>query len=190
MEMPKDYETAQVIGGAKKLPPNGYVCVVKKAEERNNKNGKPMLVVAFEIYDGEYKGFFSEKFEKKKDFAAPGEQVKWPNDGMLYLNVYDKEGNTAKGFKTFCEALKDSGANIVWGQGFCQSITGKLFGALFRRREEQFDGKVFWSCKAFNYISVERIQKGDFSIPEDEPLRSQDFDAPGFSALDESDVPF
>lgn len=194
MNKPQDYDTAQVIGNSKKLPPGGYVCKIRKAEERNNRKGNPMLVCALDIFDGEYKDFFMNKFQEKKQYAKHGEQAKYPNDGMLYLNVYDKDGNTSRGFKTFVEALIASGATPSWDDNFCDTITNKLVGVVFRRSEEEYEGRIYWACKPYNYTSVEKIQKGEFTVPDDVPLTPQnndtEYDVPGYSSLSDDDVPF
>lgn len=192
MNKPNDYDTAQTMGESKKLPPNGYICVIRNAEERKTKKGGDMLVAVLDIYDGEYKDFFMNKYKTKKEYAAPGENVKYPNDGIAYLPVYTSEGKTSRKFKTFCEALQDSGTELQWNENFAKSMVGKLIGVVFGREESEYDGKTWWACKPYTFKSVDDIRDGKFSIPDDKPLSdSYDPQPPnGFSALSDDDVPF
>ena len=191
MQKPNDYDTARTMGESKKLPPNGYICVIKDAEERKTKKGADMLVAVLDIYEGEYKDFFMDKYEEKKSYAKPGTKAKYPNDGIAYLPVYTNEGKTSRKFKTFCEALQASGTSLEWNENFAKSMVGKLIGVVFGREESEYDGKTWWACKPFTFKSVDDIRNGNFSVPDDRPLEQDDYQPPnGFSALSVDDVPF
>lgn len=196
MNKPNDYDTAQAFGESRKLQPGGYVCIIRRAEERTMKDGRQMLVAVLDVFDGEYKDYFMSKFNKRKEYAEPGEKVKYPNDGIAYLPVVTKEGKTNGKFKAFCKALEQSGAKISWDDKFCEAITHKLLGVVFRREENEYEGNVWWGIKPYSFCSVEKIQNGDFTVPDDYPLSEQNGSADAsqqpqaFSSMSYDDVPF
>ena len=67
------------------LPKGAYVVVIKNAKEVPNKNGAGThLEIAFDIAEGEYKGFYMAQFEQ-----STSEDKKYSRDAYYYLNVPD-----------------------------------------------------------------------------------------------------
>ena len=167
MKKPNNY--ANTTTESKKLPAGGYICKIVACKETESKAGKPMLKIALEILEGEHRGFFAELWRDRKMAAFPNE-AKYPNEGTAYILTEDYEGNCSKSFKGFCTALEDSG-NIVWNaQDELADLTGAVVGVLFRREENEYEGRTFWQTKPFSFRSVDRIRKGDYTVPEDKPL--------------------
>ena len=108
---PKDYDDVR-IGESRILPAGGYVCKILKAEETESKAGRPMIKVAFDITDGEFAGYFREKFDRWKTGSDDPMSVKWPFAGTKWILLYDNEGATNKEFKGFCTALEESGTEV------------------------------------------------------------------------------
>ena len=186
---PKDYDNVR-IGSERILPAGGYVCKILKAEETESRAGRPMIKVAFDITEGEYAGFFREKFDGRKAAAEDPTEVKWPFNGTKWILLYDNEGGTNRDFKSFCTALEESGTE-VWKKDMLDAagLKDAKLGVIFRREEHDYMGR-FWRTVPVGFRSVKTIQDGTFNVPEDKPLPAQSTEpADSFSAL-EGDIPF
>ena len=190
---PKDYEDVKV-GEYKTLPAGGYICRIMKAEETVSRTGKPMLKVAFDICEGEYTGYFMDQFQNRKAAADEPNEVKWPFSGTKWVMFLDNEGNTNRDFKAFCTALEESGTE-VWVKDTLDAtrLKNAQIGIVFRREEQEYEGKTSWRTVPFRFRSVEAIETGDFTVPENKPLnKAPALDLTGvdsFSAA-EDDIPF
>lgn len=182
MYKPNDYDSVS-LSSFKELPPGGYVCRIIKAEERKTSTDKPMLVAAIDICEGEYSNYFMNLFRDRKKNSDNPLNVKYPNNGMVYLVVLNAEGQTRKQFKSFITSVEESSGHVVWGDNFCKSLEGATVGVLFGREEyEGNDGKNHWSTKPFFFRSVDKILSGDWTVPEDRPLPEMvGYGAPNFS---------
>ena len=195
---PKDYDDVQV-GDYRILPAGGYICRILKAEETTSRNGnKPMIKVAFDICDGEFTGYFMDSFKARKEAAENPAEVNWPFSGTKWIMFLDSEGRTNRDFKAFCTALEESGAE-VWKDDLIDAANLKNaeIGVIFRREEHKYMNQTSWRTVPFRFRSVKSIESGDFSIPEDKPLKN-DYKGTGFMPADgidsfsaaEDDIPF
>ena len=185
MNKPNDYDSAPMLVEGD-LPPGGYVCQVKKIEETASKNGNAMLKIALDIYEGQYAGFYQDKFDSNTRLGK-----KWPS--VFNQLIYDKDGNTNRSFKSFCEKMKESnGIEIPWGDHFCSALKGKLIGVTFGREQfEGNDGMLHWTTKPKYWKTVSEIREGKYTVPEDRPLKQETSTAPqGFDAISDEDLPF
>lgn len=186
MRKPNNYENTSA-GESKRLPAGGYICSIVSAEETKSRAGRPMLKVELEIAEGDYKGWFNEVWTAKKLAAFPNE-AKYPNEGTAYVLAEDSAGNCSRNFKQFCTALEDSG-NIVWDGGELADLTGSVVGVIFRREENEYNGKRYWQTKPLSFRSIETIHSGKFTVPEDKPMAEAEPQYKGFKAVNE-DCPF
>lgn len=187
---PKDYDDVKV-GEPRILPADGYICKILKAEETESKTGKPMLKIAFDIADGEFKGYFRDMFDAWKKGADDPQSVKWPFTGTKWVMLYDSEGATNRDFKSLCTALEDSGI-LVWKKDVFDvgALKDAQLGIIFRREEHEYNNIRSWRTVPWGFRSVEAIEKGTFNVPEDKPLPERTLtDADSFSAM-EDDIPF
>ena len=190
----KDYDDVK-IGGFRVLPANGYVCRILKAEDYRSKSGRDMLKVAFDIEEGDYRGYFREQFNDRKDAAEDKATVKWPFNGTKWIFYEDSEGHTSRDFKSFCTALEDSG-NIVWGTNdelLMEGLKDAQVGIIFRREEHEYMNQTSWRTVPFGFRSVDTIRGGKFNVPDDKPLppKFDSFgDIPDSFAAAEDDIPF
>lgn len=191
---PKDYDEVRV-GGYTVLPADGYICEILKVEETKSRTDKDMLKVAFDIAEGDFKGYFRKLFDERKAAAEHPNEVKWPFNGTKWILLLNSEGQTNRDFKSFCTALEDSGTDVWKNDTFdAGSLKGAKLGIIFRREEHEYNGAASWRTVPWGFRSVETIEKGTFNIPEDKAL-------PGFvSSVDlteidsfqaaEDDIPF
>lgn len=168
MRKPDDYDQVSKFSDGV-LPPGGYICKIIKVQETASKNGNPMIKVALDIADGEYEGFYSDRF-----YGNTSPERKWPC--IFHQLIYDaRNGGTHRGFKTFCEGVAESNHIAVpWGDQFAETLKGKLIGVLFRREEfvGQMDGRKLWMTKPTSWKTVQEIQEGKFRMPQDKPLNT------------------
>lgn len=202
MNRPSDWETANRSTDFKSLPAGGYICKILRVEERTSKGGKPMLAIAVDIDDGEYKGYFRKLFDSR---LQRNPKAAWPC--IAYCLTEDKDGNTNPNFKNFIESVKESnsGWQPAWGDTFCEPFKHRKIGLIFVREQYQgTDGNLHWSTKPDfgHFKNVEQIRGNDFTVPEDKPYKGLIVEsAPanigsagaipeGFEVIPEEDVPF
>lgn len=189
MNKPKDYDNTQAAGEYKVLPPGGYVCKIVKVLETESQSGKPMLHIGLDIAEGEYTGFFQDRYNKDTRSYK-----KWPS--IFYQLIYTSDGKTNRMFKAFCESVEHSNnINMPWGDNFATDLRGKLVGVLYGREEYvgQDDGMSHWTVKPRFWRSAESIRKGDFTVPEDRPVKKSDSQTSmpeGFDSISDDDIPF
>lgn len=195
-----DYATTTAFGQSdfKPLEKGGYVCQIKKAEELTDKNGQPMIHIAFDIAEGDNKGYFMELFTSRKEKQRKTEgqefrEVKWPFEGQAWIQTQDWEdrSKTSRKFKGLCTALEDSGTK-VWNddKSFAMdNLNGALVGIVYQRVEEEYDGKWRWKTVPWGFRSADTIRGGDYFVPDDKPRKEDDTMPAGFSNVDD-DCPF
>ena len=68
LQKPEDYDRAESFGSDyERLPAGGYVCEIKKAEERViPKTGRVLVTVSFDIEEGEYRDFYARLYRRQK----------------------------------------------------------------------------------------------------------------------------
>ena len=202
MLQPSDWEKVSSYSNMPALPPGGYVCEIKKVEEKTSKNtGKTVLHVSIDIAEGEYYEHYTKQWRLDSRLDK-----KWR--GMAYVATQDKDGNTLPNFKGFIESVEYS--NEEWtpawsdnSEVFCASFVGKKVGVIFGREQFRSDrnGKLYWQTKARYFCEVDQIRDEDFTVPEDKYLDEEiqkkndsinrSAEAAGFTVLeDDEGLPF
>lgn len=130
-----DYEATQVMGVKKKLPAGAYKCRVLAAEEREYGWGT-VLLIYFDIAEGDYKNFYREQYEKQT------KDKKWK--GVYRLSVpkddgTEKDEKLKKAFKTFMYHIESSNSSYKWDWNEA-SLISKYFGGIFSEKEYEVDG--------------------------------------------------
>ena len=131
MKKPGDFDTAsreQFVT----LPAGGYVCEIRGLEERTSQKGKPMIAVAVEIADGEFKGYVRKSFDRA---LQRNPKAKWPNVGMCYCLTENDDGTTNPNFKNFIECVRESNSGFepAWGEKFGESFKRRKIGVVYGR---------------------------------------------------------
>ena len=189
---PKDYDNVKV-GERKILPAGGYICKILKAEETESKAGKPMIKVAFDITEGDFKGYFREMFDSWKAGSDDPQSVKWPFTGTKWILLYNDKGETNRDFKSFCTALEDSGTDVWKKDAFdAQGLKDAQLGIIFRREEHEYMNTRSWRTVPVWFRSVDSVRAGDYTIPDDKPLPqiTGTLDIPDSFSAAEDDIPF
>lgn len=195
MNKPKNYESTTAFGEWKPLELGGHICRIMKVEETKSSKGKDMINIFLDIEEGEQKGYYAEQYRNDKRT-----EKKW--GCIVYQLIEDKDGNTAKGFKTFIDAVKKSNPGFnedaIWNDKFCDYFKNKLVGGIFGREQyKNSKGEFKWSTKCTGLRSIETIREG-VEIPADKyhkdytnldisPSASDNSD---FEEIDDDDLPF
>lgn len=196
MEMPKNYDNTEVIGDFEKLEAGGYICKVINAKEEQSRNGKRMLVIAFDIAEGEHSGIYTRRYEElKKGNTDPNRIVKYPNNGVYRVMIEDKDGNCSKFFKTFITSIEKSneGYSFKAHKYAEKSLKDNLFGGIFGEEEfEKNDGTVGTVTRLQWVRTTDTIKEGRFTVPEVKKLPTKGEAFEGFGANIEADdnLPF
>lgn len=175
MNLPKDYdETVGITGDFETLEPGGYICKIVNAKIEKSKNDKDMLVIAFDIASGEHAGIYQKRFDqmKKSPTNDPSNPIKWPNNAVHRIMIYDSEGKCNRFFKGFITSVEESNSGFIFkkkdGTADEKSLKDKLFGALIGREQyEGNGGKLKFSPKIRHIRSTQVIEDGKYEIPED-----------------------
>ena len=171
------------------LPAGGYVGKIMSAKVESFEWGD-VLVMAYDITEGEYAGFF------QRDFANnTNEDKKWR--GTLRMNIPTDSANQQnewrkRAFNNLIACLEESNPGFHWDWDESK-LKGKALGILVREREWEMGGNTGWTTEASGASSVDAIREGKFRIPKPRFLKAKtEAAAPAFNqqAADDSDLPF
>ena len=158
---------AEKTSGYVQLPAGGYVAIIVNAKVENYQWGS-VLVVAFDIAEGEHKNHFKKAFD-----ADEREDKKWK--GTYRLTIPDEnskyfEGNK-RSFNNFIFALENSNSGYHYD---CDEKKLKLkkIGVIFRNKEWEMNGKTGWTTECGTVATVSDITEGNYKPLKDKPLKS------------------
>lgn len=186
MEKLQGYDEAQAFTGEyEKIEPGAYICKIIDAKEEKSQSGRKMLVIAFDIAEGDHKDFYKRKFDSNK-----GTDAKWQG---VYRQLLDSE-KAASYLKGIMTSLEESNTGFVWNWDESK-LKGLKFGGLFGREEyEKMDGTRNFATKLRFIRSVESVRSGKFEIPQDKllPPKGDSFENDSSSSIqdDSDELPF
>ena len=147
------------------LPKGAYVVIIKNAKEVQNRNGSGThLEIAFDIAEGEYKGFYMDQFER-----STSEDKKYSRDAYYYLNVPDDNSKPYiwSNWNTFFADLEDSNNGFVFG-GDPASLKGKLIGGLFHIEQTEYNGNIYDHTRMRYTRVADAVREGKYGkLPAD-----------------------
>lgn len=189
MKKLQGYDEAQALTGEyERLEAGGYICKIKGAKEETSKNGKKMLVIAFDIEEGEHKGFYQRQHEENMKNADPNNMPKWRG---VYRQML--EGEKAVGYlKGLMTSLENSNTNFKWDWDE-KKLTGLLFGGIFGEEEyERIDGSIGTSTKLKYIRTVQAIRDGKYKVPDIKklPQKGEAFEEFLSNTNQDDDLPF
>lgn len=171
------------------LPAGGYVAKIMNAEVKEYTWGE-VLVISFDIAEGEYKEFFAKQYRDNTN-----EDKKWK--GNFRLTV-PQEGNRwydsqKRSFGNCIACIEESNSGYHWNWDE-KSLLGKLVGVLFRNYEYDIDGRQGWSTECGTFVSVDDIRNGNFRQMKDRPLKNKPAEtkpaAIEYEEIEDDDLPF
>lgn len=180
----RNFDRTNVYKEVEKLPAGGYVVKILNAKEEEYDWGS-VLAIAFDIEEGEYKGFYARNFQNQT-----GEDKKWK--GVFRLNIPKDDGSekdawTQKRFNTNIVNIEESNPGYLfdWDES---KLKGKIVGALFNNKEYLFNGRNGFFTNCHSFVTAETIRSGKFTVPADTLLKSSPanaapVDANGFMSI-------
>ena len=184
-------EIKKSVSASEPLPAGGYVAKILNAKVEEYSWGE-VLVISFDIAEGEYKDFFSKQYREntREDKKWKGNfRLTVPNEGNQY---FDSQKRT---FGNAIWAIEESNPGYHWDWNE-DALKGKMVGVLFRNFEWAMDdGRSGWSTECCTFVSVEDVRTGNFKQPKDKPLkRKESYSSNQFSEMVEidstEDLPF
>ena len=195
LKKPNGYDDVELRAKLPRLPIGGYVIEIRGYKVENYSFGD-VLVLAFDIVEGEYTGFYEDNFARQTT-----EDKKWK--GTIRLNIPDDDSEewAVRSFKSNMRAFETSNEGFVWHWDESK-LKGLKVGALFRNKEWAGDnGSGGWYTECFMLYDADMIRSGDFEMPKDKPLKRNE-NAGGFAdtaptqqsapfgTLNDDDIPF
>lgn len=146
------------------LPVGGYVFKISAVRYEQGQNGSSdRIVVAFDVAEGEFAGFFKKKFD-----ADQNEDKKWKGTATVYIPKEDgseQDTWTIQKMRTFTNALEDSNPNYKfdWDEN---KWKGLMIGGVFGEIYTMINGKQIKYHAFRAAYSVGDIHAGRFRIPK------------------------
>ena len=194
INVPKYNKEDRRTGSFEQLPKGAYVCKILNVEEQTSKKGHPMVVVSFDIAEGEYKDFYMKQYK-----ADTSEDKHWNYDAVIYLTIpYDGcDAYITKNWATFWADVEDSNNGYVF-DGNEETVKGKTFGGVFRIEQTQGNNGNIYDHTRFAWSKIAQdIRDGKIGkLPNDklvETTAPASADASGFIDVvpdAEEDLPF
>jgi len=172
---------AERTSGREPLPAGGYVARVLNAEVKQTQGGKDMLVLSFDISEGERAGFF------KADYNAnQNEDKRWRGTFRLFIPADDgseRDSWSKRAFNEFIAVVEESnpGYHFDWNE---VTLKGKTIGVLFREKEWEYNGKSGWTTECCSVITPDEVREGKYKIPKPKALKHDEPKAPVPAAFD------
>ena len=154
MRKPKGFDAAEIMGDYRTLEPGAYRLNIigAKIEERS---GFEIFIIAFDITDGEGKGFYKEQFDNNTKANK-----KWMGTYDLFMpkdNGSEQDERNVKQLKTFVEIIEKNNGGFKWSwdndELLFKSLKGKVFGGAFGQEEyvngngeTKLSTKIRWAC--------------------------------------------
>lgn len=190
IQKPNRYDDVQA-GYSERLPIGGYVLKILDTRIENYSWGD-VLILRFDIAEGDHAGFFQMNFNDQL------ENRKWK--GTYRINLPKNDGTeqddwAIKKLKSAVTAIEKSNDGYSWNWDE-RTLKGKLVGGLFGNKEWEMNGNRGWYTDCRTLCSVERIRSGNFQVPADKHLNSNNGGSShspnvndAFSVVDD-DIPF
>lgn len=155
-------EKAKYTGSAQ-LPVGGYVAKIIDVKYEDGKDGNSdKITVAFDIDEGDYKGFFKKQFEENTQ-----EDKKWKGKAVIYVPSDDgseKDEWTKNSFARWTNAFEDSNAKYHWDWDE-KKWKGLYIGVIYGEVGTVIDGKHIKYNECRFPASIDTIRKGEYKIP-------------------------
>lgn len=141
-----------------KLEAGNYICRILGVKATQNKSGSPMIVLQFDIAEGEFTGYYTDLYNNQ---VKQNKEAKFK--GLYYQNM---TGNSLKYYKGLLQTLEKSNNIKIDGEnGFDESLlkNRKFLGRFGEEEFEANDGSIKTMVK-LRYITS--LDKTDLPILE------------------------
>ena len=146
--------------GAAKLPVGAYVCKIKQVRYENGDKGD-RIVLAFDVFEGEFKDFFANQFE-----ANTNEDKKWKGRVNIFVpkdDGTDLDAITKRSFAGWVSAIEKSNPGYLWDWDE-QKWADKLVGIVFGNTGTIIEGKEVVYTEARFAVEVQKVRDGNAPV--------------------------
>ena len=151
MKTIENWNEVEAVQDTKKLSSGAYICVITNVVDFPDKE---YLKVEYDVYEGEFKGYFKERY------IANNRQF-W--SGVTFKS-YSQKGLSF--FKAFIEAVEDSNHGYRWNW-IESTLRGKIVGFVLGEEEYQAtDGKIKKRLYVHKILPVSKVREGNYKVPE------------------------
>lgn len=156
--------------GIEKIPAGGYVCKIVKAVVTPTAKGGEMLECSFDIAEGDFKDYYTNRFKADTASNDPSKKAKWR--GILRC-VLPEDGNEndwkARQLKALAESAEKSNAGYTWTFDE-NTLRGLTIGVLYRDEEYDYKGYHGFSARPYLAIPADDARAGNFELPKAKTL--------------------
>ena len=191
MKVPQyNKENRKTVSNYEQLPKGNYVCKIMGIEEVTSKNGNRGIKVSFDIAEGDYKDFYTKKYQ-----ADDREDKKWSPDAVYWISIpYDDcPGYIQDGWDTFWANVEESNNGYVFN-GNEKTVKGKTFGGFFRIEQTEYNGRIYDHTRLAKTCIAQDVRDGKATwSPKDKLLDQSSGSNDDFIAIPENapvDLPF
>ena len=155
MKAIENYEAVQATTGEFNRPTaGGYVCVIMSATDvpfDANTDKGDYLKIEYDILEGEFKGYFSEQFDK------------WGSWNGNFVRSYKEKALGM--FKHFTNCIEESNVGYKWAWNE-STLKGTMIGLVIGEEEYvNSNGETKKRLYVKDVKTVEQIRNGDFKVP-------------------------
>lgn len=154
--IPGNWNTIEPIheGGRKRLPAGGYIARIKRVEKDG---ARQFLRIEYDITEGDWAGYYADLYERAGFW------------GGTFVRSY--KPRAAGFFRGFLEdvSASNNGVQLINERGEVdeQQLVGKALGVVLGLEEyEGNDGTIKTKLRVQTVLPVERIQTGDYTVPD------------------------
>lgn len=176
-----------------KLPVGAYVCKIlgvalepgKPKRDNPNEIGSDMLIVQFDIVEGDYTEFFKKQYD-----ANTSEDKKFKGRTTIYLPKDDgteADGWTKNAFARWTNSLEESNKGYTWDWDE-KKWRNKLIGLVFGETGTVIDGKEVVYTELRFPVSVDKVRSGN--APEAKFKAKNGYTGNGAAAKEEGPTDF
>jgi len=150
MKKVNNWENVPEVESSNSLPVGAYVCKILNVIDNEQKE---YLKIEFDIYEGQYKGWFLKKQQANQGSSWKGN----------YYRTYDDR--SAQYFKSFITSIEQSNNNYKWEWNE-QSLIGKLFVVVFGYEEYLDNGQIKKALKPRFVHSIKALKENRIKLPD------------------------
>lgn len=183
--------------GSAKLPVGGYVVKIQDVRYEEGQNGNSdRIVLAYDIAEGEYQGFFKNQFEENTQ-----EDKKWKGRTAIYIPKDDgseKDEWTQNTFAKWTAAFENSNEGYHWDWQE-KKWKNLLVGVVYGEVGTVIEGKNIKYTECRFPCSVTDVREKKYKIPKFKTKNGYTEDAPSVTGSEdfmqlpegkEQDIPF
>lgn len=168
--------------GSSQLPVGGYVVKVQDVRYEDGKDGNSdRIVVAFDVAEGEYQGFFKKQFEENTQ-----EDKKWKGKANIYIPKDDgseQDEWTQNTFARWTAAFENSNEGYHWDWQE-KKWKGLLIGVIYGEVGTNIDGKNIKYTECRFPCSVTDVRENKVKIPKFKAKKGYSEEAPATTDAD------